>query len=439
EYYYLNYCDSCTPEADFAEQFRALTGKSLDEYRFLAYNAAHTAGEKALEEAAARYGLDAGAPLLPLCIVDGRVYAGTEAIQTELPAYTVSQMEGTDSVLYYLYLPACESCAQVAPLLEALPDRIHVTLGDYEFESALRLRRVDMSGETTLALALLDAFSVPEGKRLAPLALCGERYYQGADAIRILLKYRIYQGAALSTPEVSPVRALPPLTVGSTLAAGLIAGLNPCALSMLLLFLSMIAVGGKRAGVWAALFLGAKLVAYLLIGTVFLGLLRLWNPVWLPTASKVTLTVVSATLILLNLRDGLMARREAYGKVRNQLPSGLRARLQARIRRIASGTHALSAVALGLLVASGEFLCAGQLYLATLLAQLHQGGTTLAGVALMLGFCLAFLLPSVLVAIGVLKGKAAFEVSEFFRRHLPLAKLLTALAFAAVLAVVWLT
>ena len=439
EYYYVNYCDTCTPEADFAEQFRSLTGQSLDDYRFVAQNVAHAAGAKALEEAAARYGFDRNAPLLPLCVVDGRVYAGTEAIRSDLPEYAISQMEGTDSVLYYLYLPACESCAQVAPLLEALPNRIRVALGDYDFESELRIRRVDMSGETALALALLDAYTVPEDKRLAPLVLCGDRYYQGAEAIRILAQYRIFQGAALNTPEISPLDALPPLAVGSTLAAGLIAGLNPCALSMLLLFLSVIAGAGKRAGIWAALFLCAKFAAYLLIGTVFLGLLRVWNPVWLPLVAKITLTLVSVALILLNLRDGWMARCEAYGQVRNQLPSGLRARLQTRIRRMASGTSAISAVALGFIVASGEFLCAGQLYLATLLAQLRQGGTTLSSAALLIGFCVAFLLPSALVAFGVVKGKAAFEVSEFFRRHLPLSKLLTALAFAAVLAMVWLT
>ena len=63
------------------------------------------------------------------------------------------------------------------------------------------------------------------------------------------------------------------------------------------------------------------------------GLLQRYNPHWLQPLAKGLLTAAGAALIALNLWDAVQARREHYGKVRNQLPSRLRGRLHRTIER----------------------------------------------------------------------------------------------------------
>jgi hypothetical protein len=209
---------------------------------------------------------------------------------------------------------------------------------------------------------------------------------------------------------------------------------------MLLLLLTMLSNLKANAALYAAVFLGTKFLTYLLIGTLFLGAFSAWNPAWLESAAKLALTVMSLVLIALNLRDAWMARRERYGEIKNQLPVALRRGLTGRIRSALEkpfGPLTLIVIALGAVVAAGEFLCAGQVYLATLLAAIQEGQGLGALWPVLVGYCLMFLAPSVAVSVAVARGQALFAVSEFVRRRMSAIKLITALFFLAILAYVW--
>ena len=106
EYYYRNYCESCTPEADFAAQFRELTGLDLSQCDFTAWNAARADGQAALAEAAERLGIDD--PALPMAVVDGIPYQGASQMRGALVETALSWHETLDSEILFLYVPACE-------------------------------------------------------------------------------------------------------------------------------------------------------------------------------------------------------------------------------------------------------------------------------------------------------------------------------------------
>ncbi len=344
------------------------------------------------------------------------------------------------SKLYYIYITACESCQEVSSLIDKLPDAIQVAEGGAEFSSPVEVVRINLTSDPGRAIKLFDAYQVPEDDRIAPMVLAGDAYYAGADKIRQVLVEGLSAGAALTTREVLGEGSAPELFWGPMLAAGFVGGLNPCALSMLLLLLTVLANMKTNAARCAAVFLGAKFVTYLLIGTLLLGAFQAWNPSWLQLAAKLALTILSAILIALNLRDAWMARRERYGEIKNQLPVPLRRGLQTRIRQALEkpfGPLTLVVAALGVLVAAGEFLCAGQVYLAALLAAIQTGGDLGALFPMLAGYCLMFLAPSVLVSFIVARGQALLAVSEFVRRRMPLIKLITALFFAAALIYVW--
>jgi hypothetical protein len=319
---------------------------------------------------------------------------------------------------------------------------VTVTGNAETFDSPLTVKEVDLSRDPGLAALLFERYKVPPDKQYAPAVFLGDTYLSGAEAIEDRLENFLAEGKGLGTPlleEDSPRTVLPVLTWAGTAGAGLVGGLNPCALSMLLLFLMMLANAGRSGGRYAAAFLGAKFVTYLLLGTALLGAFQLWNPVWLPLFIRWLLTVLGGAVILLNLWDARAAKRERYGSIRNQLPGKWRKFLHEKIRKLSLAKHLMPAVLLlGMLVAAGEFLCAGQLYLATLLAALKSGADTPRLLPMLALYCLCFLMPSVLLAAAMVRGKAAFPLSEAIRAKMPLIKVLSAAMMLLILIFVWL-
>ncbi len=440
-YFFENYCDSCRPEEEFINSFSELTGHKISEYELRYYNVRIESNRKIYEQALKDYNVPEDQQYLPMAIVDGVVYAGTTRIQSAMPADFIEN-QSTDSVIYYLYSPSCEGCAQVEDTLAALPETMTVKRGNYEFESRVRLIKVNIYENLDVAQALFDRYMVPEDKQTTPIVFLRDTYYNGAERINLMLNYSLENAQAVGTAlidDAAPADASG-LTWLGTLTAGFVAGFNPCALSMLLFFLTLLLPMGKRAGLCASVFLASKFVMYMLIGTVLLTAFSAWNPTWLPLAAKLLLTVIGGVLVALNLADAWAAHREKYGKIKNQLPRGLRHFLHERIKRALEnpGRRLLpSIVVLGLIVASSEFLCSGQLYLATLTAGLELGLEYGRHLMLLAVFCLAFLAPSVVLTVLVIKGRDLFGLSDGVLRHMTTIKLATALVMVAIIVVAW--
>ncbi|GHU65870.1 hypothetical protein FACS1894184_02530 [Clostridia bacterium] len=440
EYYYENYCDSCHPEDELHSMLVGLTGKSYEQYQYAYYNVVQSDGYRHLEEALNKYGFSASEALLPVLIIDGHVYMGTKQIRELLPKYSIEQLDSTDSRIYYLYLPACESCAKADDYMNSIPDMITVHRGDYTFNSRVDIQKVDISADPQMAYALFDAYSVPESKRLAPILMSGMSYYQGVEQIDLFTRALIYQAAAVGTPIISAEPLIDAPSWGSVAAAGLIGGLNPCALSMLLLFLSMAANTPNGARL-SAVFLVSKFVVYILIGAPLFTLFHLWNPVWLPITAKALLTAMSIVFIYMNIYDAVMVLRERYGKIRNQLPMSLRRGLHTRIQKSFEQPSVglfLAAAGLGAMVAAGEFLCAGQVYLATIINLTQTGASYITGLIMLLVYCIAFLAPSAAVSVLAARGQSIIYLSEFLRKRLSIIKAATAVFFLVLLIIVWL-
>ena len=436
DYYFTSYCESCDPAADFAVQFKALTGATLDDSDFHAYNAATDAGRRSLQTAMAQYGLSA--ELLPMAVVDGVVYRGANELNEKLPPEALRWGGGTLSQVVYLFTPACESCALAEAALEALPERVTVTRGGLSFESDVKVTRYDVTKESALAVSLYDAYDVPDEKRVTPAVFLPGRALTGISEIETALASSVSLGWAVGEINAAPAMAEGPDTAGlwGTLAAGLVAGFNGCALSMLLMFLSLVLSLRKNAWPAVAAFLLAKLACCLAIGLMLLEILQALNPTWLAPAVRILLTAATLALALLTLRDAWYAHRGDLGRMKNQLPSGLRGKLHSAMRALAGKKLLIPAsIALGFLVAAGEFLCAGQLYLARLIGAADWSGG--ARVLNLLVYCLGFLAPSAAIAAAVLAGRSTGAVSGLLARNIALVKLLTAAAMLLLAAMAW--
>ena len=441
-YFFENYCDSCHPETEFADEFSTLTGRSVGEYSYRYYNVRYENNRRLFEAMAKEYGISSADLFLPMVVVDGTAYVGNSGIESALPMDFI-QNESTDSRMYYLYSPACESCAAAEKIIDALPDTLIVKRGKAEFESKVVVERINIYEDPSRAQALFHRYRVPEDKQTTPVVFLREEYIRGADLNEGRLSRMLSAGLAVGTPEIAASGengGAGTLSVAGAAAAGFVAGFNPCALSMLLLFLSIMLSMDERAARYAIVYLAVKYITSVAIGTAFLSLLSAWNPTWLPMAARILLTAVGGGLIALNIMDAWAAHHEKYGQIKNQLPARLRGFLTRRIRGGLHGSGAilfLSVALLGVIVAASEFLCSGQLYLANMIAGFSAGETYARQIALLLLFCAAFLLPSAVIAVIAMRQRNTFSISNTILRHMTLIKLATAAAMLIMIVAAW--
>ncbi len=190
-----------------------------------------------------------------------------------------------------------------------------------------------------------------------------------------------------------------PLLLPVVLLTGLVDGINPCALAILLFFVSFLfTIRKTRVSVaqMGAVYIGAVYVVYFLIG---LGLLRastLLRGHWLGQAG-------AALLVLLGLTNLLGALFPNF-PIRLEVPEGSKESLQKWMYRATLPTTLI----LGTLVGLHTFPCSGGPYVAVLGLLASQTGFW-EGIAYLVLYNLMFVLPLVVVLIlsldPVLGGK----------------------------------
>ena len=96
----------------------------------------------------------------------------------------------------------------------------------------------------------------------------------------------------------------------------------------------------------------------------------------------------------------------------------------------------VSVSALAVIVALSEFMCSGQIYLATLLSSIETG-MTLRNFGYLLVYCFAFLLPSLIISILVVFGKSRTAISDWLLNRMFLIKVLNCMIFLALVIAAW--
>ena len=435
EYYFLNACEHCSPEDDFAALFQRLTGQPLGSKEVRFHNVYQERGRKAYEAATA--GWTEAEKQLPLLIMGDEHYAGETSVEEGLQTQFGVKEKDTRSRVYFLTSTACDSCLKARAVVDAHPAIVPLETDGRVYSSEVSVMEVNVNADPAMAMALLKLYRVEDERRITPMILMGpDTVLAGEREITENFLSLLKTGAALNTPAAEPdstMNTADALTLAGAAAAGVTGGLNPCALSMLLVFVGVLLSGHKGVLRNGLLYLAGKLALYLLIGLAFAELWIQIAPEGLPLAVRILATAIGVTVIVLNLMDAASARREAYGDIRNQLPASLRGRLRRRIKQAAESRWiGLSAVMLGMLVGAGEFMCAGQLYLGVLISNARNGS-----VVPIVTYCLAFLLPSLAVLCFIASGRRAAESADWVLRHMAVIKIITAFVMAAVLVFMW--
>jgi sulfite exporter TauE/SafE len=349
----------------------------------------------------------------------------------------------TDSYLLYFSTSACESCESVDTFLNSLPEFFEVIQTGNNISSKLVIekRNILEEGNLTLYQKLLTKYSVPEDDRVVPLLFFQSGYLSGEEAITAGLNDVITIGKALNfsgdfTSTASKAAVLSFKDIPKMLVAGLLNGFNPCSFSMLFLLLSLILAKKENVLKLGLVYLASKLLAYLAIGVSLYYILGVLESGLLPSLRaiiRIILIIAAFLLAAVNFVDFINARNEHYDKLWLKLPKKLRNADHNIMKKLINNNKKhlwIMVFILGFLISAGEFLCTGQVYLATILTMIQVGsGDGTVSNLLLLIYILMMLLPSFCVVILVHRGKKLYFLSDYVVRHTDLIKFVNMLIF----------
>ncbi len=343
--------------------------------------------------------------------------------------------------IVYLDLAGCEVCKEV---------KDHGVLTGLESQG-VNVIIYDVMENPLMADKYAAIYNV-EGGKAAPIIFAGDTYYRGADDIIDAYESgAIYARAHDELRDLSSYQADDYTFIGGLLLvifAGLLDGINPCAIAMLLVFISIIGLAkSKRVSfVVSFTYIGSIFITYLAIGFGFLTLLGLSRQVFNNISYVLYgfFAILTALLFIFTFYDFFVTRNQEYGKVKNQLPKVIKKFNEKVIVRFSALLEnkqeskgrwfwiiAIPAI-IGVIIGITEAACTGQIYIAVLAsieANSTRGYLESTEIFYIFVFNLMFVTPLIIIAIVATKTKSVMAVSNFVRGKLHITKLITAIFF----------
>ena len=343
--------------------------------------------------------------------------------------------------------PHCRSCQLVKE--EIIPG----VSKKYEQKLKVQELNLDQPDDYSKLLELQDRYNWHPRGISTPIIFVAGKFLVGSDEIKKYLE--IYIDTELSRKGYKPVSAAesPPdlisrfklITPLGVIAAGLIDGINPCAFTVIILFISFLALQGYGRPQVLAIglsFILAVFIIYLLIGIGCFSFLYQLKSYW----AVVKITYITGALLCF-----ILAGFSFYDFVKfrcthktQDLVLRLPSRLKERIYRIIGlyyrkdkgsakepGTLRLifSAFIVGSFISFFESVCTGQVYLPTIVFVLKTTPLKLRAFSYLLIYNLMFIFPLWLILLFALWGVSSQQFSNFAQRHMGTIKILMVALF----------
>ncbi len=491
EYYYENVCASCDGTEDFysmlqerlsKEEQKALQGKTA------AYNVFLDSCREQYEERVRKLGIPEGTSL-PVLIVGDRWVSGLEQMEellreaagkaadhsgpaegglpgeeqqadgsggkkesknsdlqrvgehaadqkeADLAKCMETELESQEPALLLFTTESCEDCEKVK---EWLAEQKELTGG--------RVLEYNIVKEPCLNIlkGMFREYGLGEQDQKVPALFYGNGAATGAEAIFRLDGESLWEegGNQKLLSSIRTVKQQLPeeeeaaaggQNLLTLVGAGLLAGLNPCSISMFLMLLSMVVA--EKASVWknGLLYLTGKYAAYVTIGMAIYTSAANLDGLILQDAGNILngiLVLLFGAAGILYLADAVRVFRQEYGKIRTQLPAGLRKWNHGLIRRVGNYSGILKPLlilGLGMAISVGEFFCTGQIYMASI-TYLLKDQVAIVWVYFLV-YVTAMSLPAFLMLIIIQRTRNTELISEFMLRHMGAVKIFNALLF----------
>ena len=462
ELFLLAPCESCNEDDKFRQEISSqLTRAGYDSQNLAVHNVYKESGSSQFSKTVEKYHLDITMMDLPAAVVEGVVYQGTyqeigkalvkhfegdEADVKKTSIFESAKVQkstnstfyrdvietGEDETALVLFVTsACDSCHEAQSFLEKkLPDSTKLFIYNILEEENLNVFQ-----------GLARLYRVPESKQQVPILFTKTGYLSGSEDI-INGEEEILNGADIKGSWEAVISDLPKEKDSSSvsrlqlIATGFINGLNPCGISMLLMVLSVLLISKRSFFGGSFTYLAGKFITYLLLGFMigsFIGVIESAAFLSLKRGLEIVFAIVAFSLGVFYLIDFIHVVKKDFGKVRMQLPERFRKwnhEMIGKLTKIPGRLWYPALFLLGIVISAGEFLCTGQVYLASLLYMADRSGgfgAELAGNLVL--YLAAMCVPMVLFVILVSRGKTIMSASHLSVKMLPVVKIAYSMFF----------
>ncbi len=371
--------------------------------------------------------------------------------------------------LAYFYQKGCSKCDRANVLLKYMTKKY----------PRLTIKEIDLNTPDGKRLneTLSSRLNLPMDKRLiAPSIFIGNDYLPPGEITESKVEALIQRYERVSADvgkskmsESAPSLAVSPeetkkaeqsiverfksFGVLAILLAGLMEGMNPCALGTLVFFISYLTMVGskQREILYVGLgFSGIGFITHLSLGLGILSFIKHLS--FLPLFSQIVyfVTFVFAVLLgIFSLYDYIQLKKGRPSKMMLQVPDFLKKKIH-RIIRVRSdeleanreGTSVrflLAAVVIGFIVTLLQSTCTSQVYLPTILFVTNIPSLRGSAVLYLILYNLVYILPLLVIFGIVYWGVTSEQLSFFLQKRASTIKLLTAAFFFALAGILLLT
>ena len=383
-----------------------------------------------------------------------------------LPPIEVSPIakpsEKTFSVdLVYFYQKGCPKCERANVLLKYLMKKY----------PRLKVREIDLntSDGKRLDETLSNRLNLHTEKRLiAPTIFIGNDFLSPEEIteskVEALIQKYEQVSAGVSDSDKKTIKPTPSLSLSqedikkaeesiverfksfgvlAILLAGLIEGMNPCALATLVFFISYLTMVGRKRNelFWVGIgFSGAGFATHLLIGLGILSFIQYLS--FLPLFSRIVyfITFLFALILgIFSLYDYIQLKRGRPSKMKLQVPNFLKKRIHQAIRARGNklegdqGSQStrlfLAAIVIGFIVTFLQSTCTSQVYLPTILFVTNIPSLMKSAVLYLILYNLVYILPLLTIFGIVYWGVTSEQLAFFLQKRASTIKLFTSLFF----------
>ncbi len=263
-------------------------------------------------------------------------------------------------------------------------------------------------------------------------------YIESSDALNPVIKLKLTARVAKTAQEV--IERFRSFGLFTILGAGLIDGINPCAFTVLVFFISFLTfVGYKKREllILGIIFISSVFITYILIGIglfKFIQALEIFES--FSKAVYLAIAGLAVTLGIYSLYDCYIYNKtKDPDRVKLKLPDFIKRRTQRIIQDSTRDKNKKMAQLSAAVFLSGfsvsllESICTGQTYVPTIAYVLRSPGLRPQAFLYLVVYNLMFITPLVIILLCGLAGVTSETFAKAARKHLGTVKFLTALLF----------
>jgi cytochrome c biogenesis protein CcdA len=216
----------------------------------------------------------------------------------------------------------------------------------------------------------------------------------------------------------------------SVLVAGLVDGINPCAIATMIFLVSFLAHQKRNPSqiiIIGMTFTATVYITYLLLGLgAFQIITRLEEYRWISILIRWSAVAAAGIVGIISFRDARAYKKNGVtGDIILQMPRSAKIRMHKLISSHLKGRHIIiGAFVTGFLVTLFEAVCTGQVYLPTIILMTRSAGLKLTGWLYLLFYNFLFVLPLLIVMIAAYFGLTWHTMAKTTQKHLFLLKIL---------------